>query len=91
MSIREKILSMSYREEKPGVWAKPVGYHLFSFDETKMEWTNWFKDVRDEISVFERKSIPIQGFIEYLKMYEAFARTNCGIGNSEFQLSGVDL
>ena len=53
LEMRGALLSMCYREEKPGVWLKPVGYHLFTFMEENCRWENWFRGVDEKLHVYQ--------------------------------------
>ncbi len=91
MKMREALISMCYREVKPGVWAKPVGFHLFTFEEDRNEWTNWYKAGTGEIDRYEAKEPDLEEgtAISFLKGYEAYTRTNITVGHlpiSEFEL-----
>ena len=87
---------MNYRETKHGRWAKPVGYHLFTFEEDRNEWTNWFKDPRGEMGrreVHQLKNLTddTKDYLLYmLKEWEAFTVTYNSTFSS-FELPVVDL
>lgn len=92
-SIRLAVLSMGYLERKPGHWLKPIGYQIFTYHELKNEWSNWFLDAKNVISLWENKQFQHSySYLDQLKSWECFTRTDAYInGNSEFQLSAIDL
>ena len=93
MTTREALLSMCYREEKPGKWCKPVAFQLFVFEEKTNTWTNWFKNIQDELVIWESKRLEAdRDPLRELKEFETWTRTDlyCSPA-SGFQLSAVDL
>jgi len=96
MTIRKALQSMNYREVEPGRWLKPVGYHLFSYEENRGqlgEWTSWYKGVDGKIGRMDvRKTHFSNVFLNDLKEWEAYARTNVvgDNGPSEFHLYSAD-
>jgi len=57
MEKNEEILtSMGYRLLKPGVWAKPVAYHLFMFEVDKKLWTNFFKGANEALCIWNSET-----------------------------------
>lgn len=100
--MREALSRMCYREVKPGTWAKPVGVVLFTYEEERREWTNWYLcSGGEERSRFDAHTFPdyqgCQPFdddpLGWLKTCEAWTRTSVGAGGSgdgrrsEFELS----
>lgn len=92
-SIRLTLLSMGYLERKSKHWLKPFGYQIFTYHEVKNEWANWFVNALDVISLWENKQFNHNyDYLSQLKGWECFTRTDMYIhGNSEFQLSAIDL
>lgn len=68
---------MGYRENQKEKWLKPVGYHLFSFEESTKNWCNWFQG-RTEILLWDQ--FTFEGaddeFLDFLKQTEANTKTN---------------
>ena len=93
MTIREVMISMGYREVKEKRWAKPVGLHLFTFDEEGTRWTNWFYGVDNKMHIWETHEDCTQygEFLVTLKQWEAWTRISCGSGRSQFQLAAIDI
>ena len=54
---REALLAMGYKEVKPKRWMKPIGYQLLSYNEDTNDLSNWFKDIKGEIVLWERTSL----------------------------------
>jgi hypothetical protein len=88
--IRLALLQMAYVERKPGLWVKPVGYHLFAYVEERAEWSNHLWTARGHF-VYERHTwgvaedgMPVEMFppeepgiaILWLRYQEAWAPTN---------------
>ena len=53
---------MGYRQpnknEKPNIWMKPVGFHLFQVDVDTQTWTNWFMGPRSgELTMWTSKTL----------------------------------
>ena len=66
---------MCYRQGKVGVWAKPVGTHLFTYEEDRQEWTNWFTNQVGERDRWEHKNYneDTDGpFLDWLSQVEAW-------------------
>ena len=51
--IHRALTSMGYRRpnasENPGKWMKPVGFHVFSYEEDRNELTNWFLSAQNTL------------------------------------------
>lgn len=85
---------MGYRELKQGVWAKPVAFHLFLFEEDKMLWTNFFK-TPDKNSIciwnseeYKEKDWEVDGepnFLLFLKYTEQYTRIDVRNTESHFE------
>lgn len=87
MNIRQSLSSMCYREVKPGKWLKPVGLHIFSYEEDKKLWSNWFKDATGKISLWQSEEIVDGDFIVCLKELEAYSKPFRAAGYmSDFEL-----
>ena len=97
MTIREALLSMGYKEQKPGQWLKPIGYQCLHYHEGRNMWTNYFKSVSGEVMSYELKQLNddtgrFGSYVKQLKEWECFTRTDMWVnGNSEFELGGIDL
>lgn len=107
MTIRETLISMGYREIEEGKWAKPVGYHLFTFEEAKSLWTNWCYGADEKIHIYESHPwLPDSAyhpnhkprepestrFIVDLKTWEAYTRISIpGTTTGQFHLSAIDI
>lgn len=96
MNLRTSLSTMGYREVKEGVWAKPVGLHLFTYDEKKALWTNWCREVTGNVGVYEtHKPGPDEvdtDFWKILANWEAYSRINVGEpGQADFRLPAVDV
>lgn len=96
MNLRETLVSLCYREVKDSVWAKPVGYHLFTVREKIMRWENWFRSISGELLVYDAHSIaPFEDrdHLSMIKGCEAYARINAGdgYGTSQFELGSKGL
>lgn len=88
------LTQMGYRECNPGVWLKPVGYILFSYQVDKNRWTNWFKNVQGKLSVWESHSFDdidkCGSFLDQLKAFETFTRTDIYVeADSHFELDAL--
>ncbi len=96
-TIRQALLAMGYREELPGQWLKPVGWHAFSYHEKNNVWTNHFMTGKGKPGCWERQSF--QADIEHygdnlyqLKCFEANTRISVMAGyESRFELNAVDI
>lgn len=74
--------SMGYRQLKPDVWGKPIGFNLFTFEFINFEWTNWFKGAYN--SGLQRYNADNYGpplnedtpkrFLEWLKCCESYTQ-----------------
>lgn len=97
MTIREALISMGYREAKPGHWLKPVGFVLFSYHEGKNEWANWFLSAQGKIECWETKRLESDEtqhgtYLFQLKYIECWTRTDLQVkADSAFELSAFDL
>lgn len=94
MTIREALISMGYRECKPGKWLKPIGYQLFTYYEGKGEWANWFMSAQGQISCWQiqRFAEHDSDFVAQLKDFECWTRTDIQVnGDSEFHLEAIGL
>lgn len=93
----DKILTqMGYRKLKPGVWAKPVSFHLFMFEMDKMLWTNFFKSADNSkmliwnTETYKEDDWKINdedppNFLYFLKYTEHFTRIDVRGTDSEFE------
>lgn len=92
-TIREALIAMGYKEVKPKNWMKPIGYQLFSYNEEKNEWVNWFKDGNDKIAIWETKSFRRDvDTLHQIKEWETWTKTDMWIhGNSDFHLAAIDI
>ncbi len=76
ITTREQALtSMCYKEFKPGIWLKPVGYSLFTYFEERGEWAVWFASAADgETLCWARKEVDpekdAEQFLHALKYHE---------------------
>ncbi len=97
MTLREALLSMGYREEQPNKWLKPVGYVLFSYNETTNQWANWFKSSKGDIEYWETNQFvhdenKAGSYLYQLKKFECWTRTDLYTQvDSEFHLRAIDL
>lgn len=94
MTIREALLSMGYREEKPGVWLKPIGFQLFVFKESSNRWYNYFSDIKGEICLWESHAVDpsIKDYLFQVKDWETWTKTDLYVNaKSQFHLSTLDL
>ena len=92
MTLREALLAMGYTEAKPGRWLKPVGYHLFTFDEAKRTWRNYFKGGTGEIMIWESRELPEDNALSRIKEAEAYTKINVEKSiNSSFELQALDV
>lgn len=74
--------SMGYRKMSDGVWAKPVGNHLLTFEMDSMKWTNWFKGADEKMCIWNSSDYgypPLiddteERFLDWIKGTEAFTR-----------------
>jgi len=86
---------MGYKEVKPKRWMKPIGYQLLSYNEDTNDLSNWFKDIKGEIVLWERTSLlsafEARGdYLQQLKMFECYTRTDIDVA-SNFELNAVDI
>ena len=67
---------MGYREID-GNWAKPVGYHLFTYKPSTKKWANWFEGSKNPLcwnsATFE-DSGEEDSFLNFLKQCECETR-----------------
>ena len=97
MTIREALISMGYREAKPGHWLKPVGFVCFSYHEDKNKWSNWYRSGQGEVERWQTKQLESDQnrygtYLHQLKYIECWTRTDLEInGDSAFELSTIDL
>ena len=76
-------------------WLKPVGVVLFTFEEERLEWTNWFLNAvsgktHGRWQVEEYDEIAREDPLTWIKTNEAWTNTSAGSGGrrlSQFQLS----
>lgn len=84
----EKILtSMSYRLIQKNIWMKPIGFHLFTYNEERKEWINFFKS-KEESLIWESKiyNNPEEDFLLWLKYNECYTKTDYhGFDDSNFE------
>jgi hypothetical protein len=91
--IEQGLMKMGYRTLKPGIWAKPVAFHLFLFEMDKMLWTNFFKGNNGQMLVwntetYKQKDWEVDGkdeFLLFLKYTEQYARIDTRNVDSEFE------
>lgn len=74
---RQALTSMCYREIRPGVWTKPVGYALYSYVEERGEWGVWFASAADgETLCWTTVEISLSAsgaeFLDHLKSHENY-------------------
>ena len=95
MTIREALKAMHYRESRPGCWTKPFGFHLFTYNEEREAWENWYLPGNSETpAVFDRKFFEADrdNFVQQIKHWEAYARTDIFVSSrASFEGLGVDL
>ena len=97
MTLREALKAMGYHEARPKRWAKPVGFHLFTYSEEYGAWENWFLGAdNDEPKVWARKEFgPVEesgSFVTQIKDWEAYTRINIDVSaRASFEGRGVDL
>lgn len=96
MTTREALLSLAYREELPGRWAKPVGFHLFTYLEERDEWVNWFMDLQGKINTWEShtrtKEWTGEEFVANLRSWEAYTQISTHVSSAaDFTLRAIDL
>lgn len=74
----EKILtSMSYRLIQKNIWMKPVGFHLFTYNEERKEWINFMKKGDPPIVWNSEIYDESKGdFLLWLKYNECLTKTN---------------
>lgn len=96
--LKLALSAMGYRDMGAGRWAKPVGYHLFTFEMDRMQWANWFGDVSGQISVWESKlffkenASDFEKSLDFLKGVEAYTRINIDASRrARFELSPLPV
>lgn len=90
MNFRKILDQMGYRPDPrlPGTWLKPVGYSLFSFQESnyegRMEWGNRFKGMNGLFHVWNTKDFSDVKteleFFRFLQECEGYTRTDLAPG-----------
>ena len=74
--LRKFLLSYGYYEQQPRGWLKPVGFHLFVFNEEKLEWSNVFLGGTGKFDLWEKKTLSNP---EDIKHFEAYTRINVSV------------
>lgn len=98
LTLREALNGMGYRETRKGVWGKPFGFMLFTFEEELSEMTAWFKCLdgsglgrycAEKLKPdYEKAGSPLY----QLKYFECFAATDKGPSSgSRFEFGAIDL
>ena len=86
---KEALISMGYRELQAGIWAKPIGWMLFTYDDDTKIIANCFKGADDKMHSYDSKvykTEPEQGLLGFIKLFEGYARTDVNVHqNSEYQ------
>jgi len=99
-NFERDLVKMGYRSLKPKIWAKPVAFHLFLFEEEKLLWTNFFKGVDGQMLIwntetYKEKDWEVDGkeeFLLFLKYTEQYTRIDTRNVDSEFEfLSIIEL
>ena len=76
----KELKSLGYRLMKSGVYGKPVGFNLFTFEIDTLLWTNWFKSVNGETMLiwntdtYEVDETVKNDFLTFLKYCEGFTK-----------------
>lgn len=75
-TIKLALLSMGYREQKPGIWLKPLGWQLFCYREDKATWYNWFRDCQNKLSLWDSHAFSDESkhFLFSLKGWETWTK-----------------
>lgn len=95
-TVREVLLSMGYREERTGHWLKPIGHHVFTFNEEHKEWINWFKSAstNDILTMESHVWVDMndgEAFFIELRQWEAYTNITAGDHTADFRISAVDI
>jgi hypothetical protein len=81
------LLSMGYREMKPGKWGKPIGFHIFTFAEKTLLWDNWFTGAKGNLVLWESKKYEDDQlcFLDWLKTNECYTNTAINMKSLSFE------
>ena len=83
--MRKALISMGYRELKSGIWGKPVGFNMFSFNINTKEWINHFKGLNNTNQIYNTCFINDENdFLGELKASE-FNNTKLFMNNSNYE------
>jgi hypothetical protein len=79
--LKIALLSMGYRCIGSHKWAKPVGFHVFTYEEDREEWTNWFFGKDQNIHRWDAKTLSDNvekrgSYVSQLKEIEAYSKIN---------------
>lgn len=91
LSISRKALaSMGYSEGDNGQWFKPVGYHLFTYEETTRTWSNWFPGNGGSPIKWSQANLAAgRSLLAALKEWESHAQTTGS--HQSFEISDEDF
>ena len=80
--------SMGYRQEKKGIWLKPIGFQLLQFREDTNTIYNHCMGKNNKLLLWESRFLhKHKDFLYELKYFEAFTRLDVFVdGNSKFEL-----
>jgi hypothetical protein len=89
LAMREALHAMGYHEASPEKWIKPVGFHLFTYEEEVTLWSNWFVSTSGTILPYAGSRWCDQvAPLYWLKECEGYARVNVATSHgSHFELS----
>lgn len=82
--LHQALSAMGYREVSEGKWAKPVGFHLFTFNEKTDTWQNWYKCVSGSIEPYISQGIArddalsYEALVQVIANFEAYTRISVG-------------
>lgn len=93
-TIKRALSRMGYKQGAPGLWIKPVGFSLFSYEFDCIEWTQWIKGIDGNIYRYatDKYDAKEDGTpLEWLKHVEAWKAnlTVVGDSSSAFEM-GID-
>lgn len=90
LKVRAALQSMAYREVRPGIHMKPLGFMCLTYSEDRGLWQTWFKPANsDKPQVWEQHAFkPDYDYLVQLKEFEAYSRLDVHPDRmSEFELT----
>lgn len=95
-AIRMALHTMGYSEERPGKWAKPIAFQLFTYSEERNEWVCWYKPVDggDPARMETKKfNADVYGgdYVLQLKTFEQWTKKDVYNTDSHFEIRALEF